>query len=119
MVSCSEYAIAATNVVAQYGGAFDIVDLRTLMPFDQETVSAAVREANRVVVVTEEPDYANYGRYVHSWILQHHFEDMDMPAAFICGRGNVPSVPYNGPEEMAFYPTSKDIEAVLIDFATA
>jgi len=49
--------------------------------------------------------------------LQHHFEDMDMPAPFICGRGNVPSVPYNGPEEMAFYPTSKDIEAVLIDFA--
>ena len=44
-----EAAIAASNVVSQYGGAFDIVDLRTLMPFDQETVSAAVREANRVV----------------------------------------------------------------------
>lgn len=114
-----EATIAAANVVAQHGGAFDIVDLRTLMPFDQETVSAAVREANRVVVVTEEPDYANYGRYVHSWILQHHFEDMDLPAAFICGKGNIPSVPYDGPEEMAFYPTSKDIEAVLINFATA
>ncbi len=114
-----EAAIAAANVVAQHGGSFDIVDLRTLMPFDQETISAALREANRVVVVTEEPDYANYGRYVHSWIVQHHFEDMDMPAAFICGKGNVPSVPYDGPEEMAFYPTSKDIEAVLINFATA
>ena len=68
--------LEAANVVAQYGGAFDIVDLRTLMPFDEETVSATIREANRVVVVTEEPDYANYGRYIHSWILQHHFQDM-------------------------------------------
>jgi len=44
---------------------------------------------------------------------------MDLPAAFISGKGNIPSVPYDGPEEMAFYPTSRDIEAVLINFATA
>ena len=37
--------LEAANVVAQYGGAFDIVDLRTLMPFDEETVSATIREA--------------------------------------------------------------------------
>jgi pyruvate/2-oxoglutarate/acetoin dehydrogenase E1 component len=114
-----EAAIAASNVVREYGGAFDIVDLRTLMPFDEETISAAVREANRVVVVTEEPDYTTFGRHVHSWIVQHHFDDMDLPPAFICGKGNIPSVPYDSPEEMAFYPTSKDIEAVLITFATA
>jgi pyruvate/2-oxoglutarate/acetoin dehydrogenase E1 component len=114
-----EAAIAAANVVAQHGGAFEIVDLRTLMPFDEETISAVVREANRVVVVTEEPDYTTFGRHIHSWIVQHHFDDMDLPPAFICGKGNIPSVPYNGPEEMAFYPTSKDIEAALVNFATA
>jgi len=89
------------------------------MPFDEETISAAVREANRVVVVTEEPDYTTFGRHIHSWIVQHHFDEMDLPAAFISGKGNIPSVPYDGPEEMAFYPTSRDIEAVLINFATA
>jgi 2-oxoisovalerate dehydrogenase E1 component len=114
-----EAAIAAANVVAQYGVAFDIVDLRTLVPFDEETISDAVKEANRVVVVTEEPGYTSFGRHVHSWILQHHFYEMDLPTAYICGKGAVPSVPYNSPEEMAFYPTSKDIEDVLIEFATA
>ena len=82
------------------------------------TISAAVREANRVVVVTEEPDYTTFGRHLHSWIVQHHFDDMDLPPAFISGKGNIPSVPYNSPEEMAFYPTSKDIEAVLITFVS-
>ncbi len=113
-----ESAIAAANVVARHGGAFEIVDLRTLFPFDEATISAVVREANRVVVVTEEGDHTNFGRHVHSWIVQRHFADFDLPPAFICARG-LPAAPYNDPEEEAFYPTSKDIEQVLDSFATA
>ena len=113
-----ESAIAAANVAAQHGAAFDIVDLRTLFPFDEAAISAAVSAANRVVVVTEEGDHTSFGRHIHSWIVQHHFEELDMPAAFICAKG-VPSAPYFGAEEEAFYPTAKDIEAVLARFATA
>ena len=40
------------------------------------------------------------------------FRTWDLPAAFISGKGGVPSVPYNPAEEMAFYPTARDIEAV-------
>lgn len=113
-----ESAIAAANVAAQSGGAFEIVDLRTLYPFDEEAISTSIRSSNRVVVVTEEGDHTSFGRHVHSWIMERHFEDMDMPAAFISSKA-VPSVPYNAFEEEAFYPTSKDIEAVLKRFATA
>ena len=113
-----ESAIAAANVVNQHGGAFDIVDLRTLFPFDEATISAAISETNRVVVVTEEGDHTSFGRHIHSWIVEHHFEDLDMPAAFISAKG-VPAAPYFGAEEEAFYPTAKDIEAVLTRFATA
>ena len=60
-----------------------------------------------------------HGDAPHHPYLQHHFDDMDLPPAFISGKGNIPSVPYNSPEEMAFYPTSKDIEAVLIKVARA
>lgn len=113
-----ESAIAAANVTARHGGAFAIIDLRTLFPFDEATISNAIREANRVVVVTEEGDHTNYGRHIHSWIVEHHFEDFDLPPAFVKAQ-LVPSAPYNGPEEEAFYPTSKDVEAVLERFATA
>ena len=113
-----ESAIAAANVVARRGGAFAIVDLRTLFPFDEATIAQTVREANRVVVVTEEGDHTNYGRHIHSWIAQRHFDDFDLPPAFIAALG-LPAAPYNGPEEEAFYPTSKDVEAVLERFATA
>src|SRR3984893_7998725 len=51
-----ETCTAAADIVKREGGAIDIVDLRTLAPFDEETVAAAVKEANRALVVTEESD---------------------------------------------------------------
>jgi 2-oxoisovalerate dehydrogenase E1 component len=94
------------------GGAIEVVDLRTLAPFDEEAVAAAVRNANRVVVVTEESDLTSFGRHIHSWIVQNCFYDLDATPAFIAAL-QAPAAPYNAPEEIAFYPTAKTIEAKI------
>lgn len=104
-----EACTAAANVVNSEGGAIEIVDLRTLAPFDEEAVAAAVREANRVIVVTEEIDLTSYGRHVHSWIVEHCFYDLDGTPAFISAV-QAPPAPYNAVEETAFYPTARTIE---------
>lgn len=107
-----EASTAAANIVNQEDVAIDIVDLRTLAPFDEEAVAAAVREANRVIVVTEESDLTSYGRHIHSWIVQNCFYDLDATPAFISAL-RAPAAPYNAPEEIAFYPTAKTIEATI------
>lgn len=107
-----EASTAAANIVNQEDVAIDIVDLRTLAPFDEEAVAAAVREANRVIVVTEESDLTSYGRHIHSWIVQNCFYDLDSTPAFISAL-QAPPAPYNAPEEIAFYPTTKTIEATI------
>lgn len=104
-----EACTAAADIVARQGGAIEIVDLRTLAPFDEEAVSAAVREANRVLIVTEEYDLTSFGRHLHSWIVQNCFYDLDCTPAFISALP-APPAPYNGPEETAFYPTAGTIE---------
>lgn len=104
-----EACTAAADIVNRLGGAIDVVDLRTLMPFDEETIKAAVSEANRVIVVTEEADFTSFGRHVHSWIVQNCFYDLDATPALISALP-APAAPYNAPEEQAFYPTAKDIE---------
>ncbi|HLI88313.1 MAG TPA: thiamine pyrophosphate-dependent enzyme [Ktedonobacteraceae bacterium] len=104
-----EACTAAANVVGREGGAIEIVDLRTLAPFDEEAVAAAVKEANRVIVVTEEADLTSFGRHVHSWIVEHCFYDLDGTPAFISAV-KAPAAPYNEPEESAFYPTAQTIE---------
>ena len=104
-----ESCTAATNSVNRNGGAIEVVDLRTLAPFDEEAVAAAVHEANRVIVVTEEYDLTSFGRHLHSWIVQNCFYDLDCTPAFISALP-APAAPYDGPEETAFFPTSKTIE---------
>ena len=104
-----ESCTAAADIVNRHGGAMEIVDLRTLAPFDEEAVAAAVREANRVMVVTEESDLTSFGRHVHSWITQNCFYDLDGTPAFISAL-QAPAAPYNAPEETAFFPTAQIIE---------
>jgi 2-oxoisovalerate dehydrogenase E1 component len=94
----------------------DVIDLRTLSPWDEETVGASVRETGRAIVVTEEPDLTSFGRHVHSWIAQHCFWQLDCPPSLITAIA-APSAPYNGPEEMAFFPKASDIESALEQFA--
>src|SRR5713101_2238996 len=104
-----ESCTAAADIVNRHGGAIEIVDLRTLAPFDEAAVAAAVREANRVIVATEEIDLTSFGRHIHSWIVQHCFYDLDGTPAFISAV-KAPPAPYNTPEETAFYPTAKTIQ---------
>jgi 2-oxoisovalerate dehydrogenase E1 component len=111
-----ESAIAAARFVQDQGGAVDIIDLRTLAPFDEEAILASVRQTNRAVVVTEEADLTSFGRHIHSWITERCFFDLDAAPILIRAIA-APAAPYNGPEETAFYPTAKDIEDALIHLA--
>ncbi len=104
-----ESCTAAANVVAREGGAIEVVDLRTLVPFDQETIAFAVKESNRVLVVTEESDYTGFGRYLHSWVVKHCFYDLDATPEFISAVA-APAAPYNAPEETVFFPSAQTIE---------
>jgi 2-oxoisovalerate dehydrogenase E1 component len=111
-----ESAIAASRVVSAMGGAVELVDLRTLSPWDEEAVAASIRRTNRAIVVTEEPDLTSFGRHVHSWIAQHLFYDLDATPILIAAAA-APPAPYNGPEEGAFFPTAADIGRALEQLA--
>jgi 2-oxoisovalerate dehydrogenase E1 component len=107
-----ESAIAAARYTEANGGAVDLIDLRTLMPFDTQSIQNSVLETNRAVVVTEEPDYTSFGRHVHSWIAENFFWKLDNPPILISAAA-APAAPYNGPEETAFFPTADDVVKAL------
>jgi 2-oxoisovalerate dehydrogenase E1 component len=111
-----EAAIAAARFAEDQGGAIDIIDLRTLAPYDEQAILASVRQTNRAVVVTEEADLTSFGRHIHSWITERCFFDLDAAPVLIRAVA-APAAPYNGPEETAFYPTAKDIEDALVHLA--
>ncbi len=111
-----ESAIAATRHVRRNGGAVDVIDLRTLMPFDEQAIRDSVLLSNRAVVVTEEADLTSFGRHIHSWIAQNFFWQLDNAPVYISAVA-APAAPYDGPEERAFYPTAEHVERALEQLA--
>ncbi|HTI13569.1 MAG TPA: thiamine pyrophosphate-dependent enzyme [Dictyobacter sp.] len=109
-----EACTAAANMVKHVDGAIEIVDLRTLIPFDQKAITAAVKEASRVIVVTEEIDLTSFGRHIHSWIVQNCFYDLDATPVLLSALA-APAAPYSTAEETAFYPSAATIETSIED----
>ncbi|HEX8730545.1 MAG TPA: thiamine pyrophosphate-dependent enzyme [Ktedonobacterales bacterium] len=107
-----EAGIAAARFTEAGGPAVDVIDLRTLSPWDQEAVAASVRESGRAIVVTEEPDLTSFGRHIHSWIAENLFWQLDTAPTLITALA-APAVPYDAPEESAYYPTAEDVERAL------
>jgi 2-oxoisovalerate dehydrogenase E1 component len=108
-----ESAIAAARYAESQGGAVDVIDLRTLMPFDAEAIRNSVNATGRAIVVTEEADFTSFGRHIHSWIGENCFWNLDGPPILIRAVA-APAAPYNAPEETAFYPSAQDVEDALV-----
>ena len=111
-----ESAIAAARFAEANSGSVDVIDLRTLAPFDTEAIRASLKETNRAIVVTEEPDLTSFGRHIHSWIAENFFWDLDTAPALVTAIA-APAAPYDAPEETGFYPTAEHIYAALERFS--
>lgn len=72
-------ALAAAEALASTGADIEVVDLRTLLPWDRETVLASVRKTGKVLVLHEAPLTGGFGAEVAATIAQFGFEWLDAP----------------------------------------
>jgi acetoin:2,6-dichlorophenolindophenol oxidoreductase subunit beta len=91
---------AATELEAD-GVSVEVVDLRTLRPFDLETVLASVRKTSRIVVVEEGPLTGGWAGEVLASVVEHGLGHLD--DAWRIATPDTP-IPYSPPLEDAFLP---------------
>jgi pyruvate/2-oxoglutarate/acetoin dehydrogenase E1 component len=72
-------ALEAAEELSKEGIEAEVVDLRTLVPFDEEAVLASVRKTNRVVVVHEAPLTGGFGGEIAARIADRAFPFLDAP----------------------------------------
>jgi acetoin:2,6-dichlorophenolindophenol oxidoreductase subunit beta len=93
--------LEAAEALEQDRISVEVIDLRTLRPFDAETVLASVRKTNRLVVVEEGPLTGGWAGEVLATVTEHALGYLD--DAWRLATPNTP-IPYSPPLEDAFLP---------------
>jgi len=94
-------AIEAAGELQESGISVEVVDLRTLRPFDLETVLASVQKTNRIVVVEEGPLTGGWAGEILASVVEHGLGFLD--DAWRMATPDTP-IPYSPPLEHAFLP---------------
>jgi pyruvate/2-oxoglutarate/acetoin dehydrogenase E1 component len=103
-------ALEAAEKLAQAGIEAEVVDLRTLKPYDAATIIGSVKKTGRLLVVHEAPLIGGYGGEIAAMIAQSEaFAYLEAPIVRL-GGAEVP-IPYNRNLEMAAVPQVQDIIA--------
>ncbi|WP_166790415.1 alpha-ketoacid dehydrogenase subunit beta [Cryobacterium sp. Sr47] len=103
-------AIATAELASEEGLSIEVIDLRSLSPFDDETVSASVRKTSRAAVIHEAAQFGGYGAEVAARLTERNFYYLSAPILRITGF----DIPYPSPKlEEYFLPTPDRILAAL------
>jgi len=104
-------ARAAADQAADEGISVEVVDLRTIAPWDRETVLASARKTGRVIVVHEAVKEHGVGAEIASVISEELFGELKKPVKRLGGAFS--AVPYSRPLESAYAPDAERILAAI------
>jgi 2-oxoisovalerate dehydrogenase E1 component len=82
IVSCGEYlnrCVAAANELASQGLSCEVIDLRTIVPLDTQTILASVAKTRRLLVVDEAYSMCGVGAEIAAVLMEEGFDELDAP----------------------------------------
>jgi 2-oxoisovalerate dehydrogenase E1 component len=106
---------AADTLSKEHGVECDVIDLRSLAPWDADAVLESVRRTNRALVVHEDKRTGGFGGEIASTIAERAFDRLDAPVGRV-GSKDAP-VPFAKPLEEMILPNPDWIVAAALDTA--
>ncbi len=106
-------ALAAAEELEKEGIEAEVIDPRTLRPFDLDAVLSSVARTHRCVVVEEGWPWMGSGAQLADSVQRHGFDDLDAPVVRVTGR-DVP-MPYAKPLENVVLPSAERVRRAVHD----
>jgi len=104
---------AAKQLADERGASIEVIDVRTIVPLDLETIVASVKRTSKVVVLHEAPLFGGMGGEVASAIADQAFEYLDAPVKRIGALDTF--VPFAGNLENVVLPSVEDVYKTLTE----
>lgn len=104
-------ALEAAEALAAEGISLEVIDPRTLVPLDEETILASVEKTGRVVIAHEAVTRSGFGAEIAAIIAEKALDYLDAPIKRV---GSKPApIPFSGVLEQFVLPGSQDIIAAV------
>jgi len=100
-------AMKAAEELAAEGIEIEVVDLRTLVPLDEETMLSSFRKTNRVIILHEAPRRGGVGAELESIIVEKAFDHLAAPPVRIAAK--MMPVPFSPQLEDFYLPSKQDV----------
>lgn len=100
-------ALEAAEILSKDGIQAEVIDLRTLRPFDVETITESVKKTNRIISVEEGWPFAGIGSEIAAIIMDNVFDYLDAPVIRVTGKDT--PLPYAATLEKLALPQVTDI----------
>jgi pyruvate dehydrogenase E1 component beta subunit len=104
-------AVAAADELAAEGIEVEVVDPRTLVPLDLETIVESVSRTHRLVVAHEAVEHGGFGAEIAAQVQAAAFDELDAPIVRV-GAPFAP-IPFSPPLEDAYLPSRDDVAAAV------
>ena len=100
-------ALQAAETLAGEGVSMEVIDLRTLLPLDEEAILASARKCSKVIVLHEDTRTGGLGAEISAIITEKAFDSLDGPVLRITAPDT--PVPFSPPLEEAFLPNAAKV----------
>jgi len=108
-------SLDAAALLAKEGIEAEVIDLRTLLPLDHETILSSVKKTNKLLVVHEDTRTGGIAGEIAALVCEGAFDHLDAPIARVTGLDT--PVPYSPPLEEEFLPSIEKVAAAARELA--
>ena len=101
---------AADQLKQEHGLTFDVIDLRSIFPYDWKTISHSVLKTGRVLIVNEDTEVTNFGEHLLRRVIEEHFYDLLVRPRVLLGKhipGHRPEPGLRAEQRAASWRTSR------------
>ncbi len=102
----------AEELASESQGSVEVIDLRSLVPLDQEAIFTSIRKTNRALILHEDNITAGFGAEISAQISEQAFEFLDAPITRVAAFDS--PVPFAPTLEVEVLPSKAELKSALI-----